>query len=91
MLNKLSNGSTLNFRNVLIKVAHYILKYFLKSAENYLILIDITIDKKYLNQIGRKCASLYEKLHFRKFDSVNTNKSSRRIRARDLQFRSQIL
>ena len=37
-----------------IKVAHYTLKYFLKSAENYLIMIDIIMDKKYLSQIGKK-------------------------------------
>eukprot|EP00105_Crassostrea_gigas_P045421 XP_019929569.1 PREDICTED: cysteine--tRNA ligase, cytoplasmic [Crassostrea gigas] len=35
------------------EVAHYTLKYFLNSAENYLIMIDIVIDKKYLSPIGK--------------------------------------
>ena len=37
-----------------LKVAHYTFKYFLKSAENYLIMIDNIMDKKYLSQIGKK-------------------------------------
>lgn len=31
-----------------IKVAHYTLNYFLKSAKNNLIMLDIITDKKYL-------------------------------------------
>ena len=64
------------------KVAQNTLKYFLKSAENYLIMIDNIMDKKYLSQIGKKCAILDEQLHFQKFNSINSNKSSRRTRTR---------
>ena len=63
--------------NIKVKVAHYTLKYFLKSAKNYLIVIDIIMDKKYISQIGKKCAILDENLHFQKFNLVNINKSSR--------------
>lgn len=37
-----------------VKVAHYSMKYFLKSAKNYLIMIDFIMDKKYSNLIGKK-------------------------------------
>ena len=67
-----------------LKVAQNTLKYFLKSAENYLIMIDIIIDKKCLSQIGKKCANLDEQLHFQKFNSINSNKSFRRTKTQTL-------
>ena len=43
-----------------LKVAHYTFKYFLKSAENYLIMIDNIMDKKYLSQIGKKKSAILD-------------------------------
>lgn len=40
---------------------HYKLKSFLKSAENYLIMIDGAMNKKYINQIGT-CKQSYKAL-----------------------------
>ena len=37
-----------------LKVAQNTLKYFLKSAENYLIMIDSMMDKRYMCQICEK-------------------------------------
>ena len=54
------------FISTRIKVAHYTVKFIFKSAENYLIMIDIIMDKKYLSQIGKKCAILDKKLPFQK-------------------------
>ena len=56
-------------------MTHYTVKYFLKSEEIYLIMIDILIDKKYLSLIGKKCAILDEKLLFQNFNPVNMNKT----------------
>lgn len=35
-------------------MAQYTLEKFLKSAENFLIMIDSTMDKKYVGQMGKK-------------------------------------
>lgn len=37
-----------------LKVAQNTLEKFLKSAENFLIMIDSTMDKKYVGQMGKK-------------------------------------
>lgn len=45
----------IHYQNVeSFKVAHYTLKRFLKSAENFLIMIDSTMDKMYVGQMGKK-------------------------------------
>ncbi|XP_052680208.1 uncharacterized protein LOC128160971 [Crassostrea angulata] len=41
-----------------VKVPHYTLKKFLISAENYLIMIESMMDKKYICQIGEKMCRL---------------------------------
>lgn len=41
-----------------LKVAYYILKWFLKSVEYYLIMIKNMMHKKHRNQISKKCAIL---------------------------------
>lgn len=47
-------------------VAHYTLKYLLKSEENYLIMIDNMIHMKYIKQIGEKCMKFWKKEYFSK-------------------------
>lgn len=59
--------------NGLVKVAHYIPKYILKSVENYLVMINSMMDKKFISQIGTKCAILDEKLYFQRFTLVKMN------------------
>lgn len=60
------------------KVVHYTVKYFLKSAENYLTMIDSMMVKKYVSQKGEKIVQFWIKYHiFQKFYSVNVNKSLR--------------
>lgn len=46
---------------VFFNVNHYKLKSFLKSGENYLIMIDCAMNKKYINQIGT-CKQSYKAL-----------------------------
>lgn len=45
-------------------VAHYTLKYSIKSAENYLILIDSMMHQKYVSQIGDKSMQFWIKKHW---------------------------
>lgn len=42
-----------------IKVAHYTLEKFAKSAENNLIMIDSLMDKKYISQICEKIKIIF--------------------------------
>lgn len=50
--------------NGLVKVAHYIPIHILKSVENYLVMINSMMDKKFISQIGTKCAILDENYTF---------------------------
>lgn len=59
--------------NGLVKVAHYIPIHILKSVENYLVMINSMMDKKFISQIGTKCAILDEKLYFQRFTLVKMN------------------
>lgn len=45
----------IHYKNVeSFKVAHYTLKRFLKSAENFLIMMYSKMDKKYVGEMGKK-------------------------------------
>lgn len=59
--------------NGLVKVAHYIPIHILKSVENYLVMINSMMDKKFISQIGTKCTILDEKLYFQRFTLVKMN------------------
>lgn len=48
----------------LIKVVYYIVKYFFKLVQNYLVIIDIIMDKKYISLIGKKELIFDENLYF---------------------------
>lgn len=73
-------------------MAHWNLKSFLKSAENYFLMKDSMMHKKYMyiSQIGEKNVWI-KNLDFQKFHSANMSKSPRWIQAHDLPFTSLIL
>lgn len=73
-------------------MAHCNLKSFLKSAENYFLMKDSMMHKKYMyiSQIGEKKFWI-KNLDFQKFHSANMSKSPRWIQAHDLPFTSLIL
>lgn len=53
----------------LFKVAHYILKYILKSAGNYLIMIESLMNKMNISQIGEQMQSSFQKLSLVKINN----------------------
>lgn len=69
-------------------MVHYTLKQFLKSAVNYLIIIDIMMNKKYSSQKREQISNLDEKENI--YFPVNVNDSPRLTRTDDMRFTSPL-